>query len=79
MSRCLPDVVAVGDIRLYRHYALTVPCHDACERIGVSGTGMNTNNPSCQQFLDELVTETAIGALHQRSPARKLHFQIQDT
>jgi hypothetical protein len=26
--RCLPDVVAVGDIKLYWHYVLTVPCHD---------------------------------------------------
>jgi hypothetical protein len=81
--RCLPDVVAVADVKLYRHYALTVPCHDGCERIGVSGAGMNTNNPSCRQRLDELVFETAIGARHQRSPAHKLHpelsVQIQDT
>jgi hypothetical protein len=37
---------------------------------------MTTNNPSCQQRLDELVTKTAIGARHQRSPARKLHPDV---
>ena len=61
-----------------------MPCHQGCERIGVPGTGIDTNNASCQQRLHELVTETAIGARDQRSPAaRKLHHdlsvQIQNT